>query len=115
MPGWVCELAASGKLEELQLLIENGISPNVKVRCLAGGHDMSCLASNPASSVTAMGETHALMLQRPCAISAQDYDEKTPLHLAAFGGHYHVVQYLMKRGSVVNETDRDGKTPMQVV
>ena len=30
------------------------------------------------------------------------------------GGRYEVVQYLVNCGAAVNETDRDGKTPLQV-
>ena len=33
--GEMCELAAFGDLEKLQLLIENGVSPNAKVRKLS--------------------------------------------------------------------------------
>ena len=41
-----------------------------------------------------------------------DYDERTPLHLAAAEGHIEVVRFLLKAGVDVNTIDRWGGTPL---
>jgi len=42
-----------------------------------------------------------------------DYDQRTPLHLAASEGMLEVVAFLLDRGVHVNPTDRWGATPLQ--
>lgn len=45
-------------------------------------------------------------------LNAGDYDQRTPLHLAAAGGHKSVVTFLIEHGVDVNVTDRWGCTPL---
>ena len=45
-------------------------------------------------------------------LNAGDYDNRTPLHLAAAGGHKNVVSFLIEHGVDVNVTDRWGCTPL---
>lgn len=45
-------------------------------------------------------------------LNAGDYDKRTPLHLAAAGGHKNVVSFLIEHGVDVNVTDRWGCTPL---
>ncbi|MEO0985345.1 MAG: glutaminase A [Cyanobacteria bacterium J06639_14] len=45
-------------------------------------------------------------------LDAGDYDKRTPLHLAAAGGHKNVVSFLIEHGVDVNVTDRWGCTPL---
>jgi len=48
----------------------------------------------------------------PCL--CRDYDDRTPLHLAACNGHTAVLEYLLKQDTVlVNACDRFGGTPYQ--
>lgn len=43
----------------------------------------------------------------------QDYDKRTPLHLAAVEGHVHVVEYLLENGANPSMTDRWSVTPRE--
>ncbi|MEM6427059.1 MAG: glutaminase, partial [Cyanobacteria bacterium P01_D01_bin.128] len=45
-------------------------------------------------------------------LNAGDYDNRTPLHLAAAGGHKNVVSFLIEHGVDVNVSDRWGCTPL---
>ena len=41
-----------------------------------------------------------------------DYDARTPLHLASFGGHIDAVIFLLEHGCDINPVDRWGSTPL---
>ena len=41
-----------------------------------------------------------------------DYDLRTPLHLASFGGHLDAVSFLLEHGVDINPIDRWGSTPL---
>jgi glutaminase len=41
-----------------------------------------------------------------------DYDKRTPLHLAVAGGHFDIVQFLIKKKIFINPVDRWGATPL---
>ncbi|EER12685.1 conserved hypothetical protein, partial [Perkinsus marinus ATCC 50983] len=45
------------------------------------------------------------------SVNVQDYDKRTPLHLAAAGGHMDAVQYLLGEGAQL-KTDRFGMLPI---
>uniref|UniRef100_A0A8C5Q7L4 asparaginase n=1 Tax=Leptobrachium leishanense TaxID=445787 RepID=A0A8C5Q7L4_9ANUR len=45
-------------------------------------------------------------------LSSEDYDGRTPLHVACSEGHYTVVQYLLNHGATVYAKDRCGDTPL---
>ncbi|ESA35889.1 glutaminase [Leptolyngbya sp. Heron Island J] len=49
---------------------------------------------------------------RGANLNAGDYDNRTPLHLAAAGGHKNVVAFLLDHGVDVNVCDRWGCTPL---
>jgi len=45
-------------------------------------------------------------------INYADYDQRTPLHLAANYGHFEIVKYLINHGAYINVKDRFGNTPI---
>ncbi|XP_043929519.1 60 kDa lysophospholipase [Protopterus annectens] len=46
-------------------------------------------------------------------LSSEDYDGRTPLHVAACEGHLAVIEYLLKHGATVYAKDRYGNTPLK--
>lgn len=44
--------------------------------------------------------------------SLADYDQRTPLHIAASSGDYKIAQYLISKGAKINALDRWNKTPL---
>lgn len=45
-------------------------------------------------------------------VNCADYDDRTPLHLAAAEGRALIVSMLLEKGAKINVTDRFGRTPM---
>eukprot|EP01065_Artemidia_motanka_P042811 TRINITY_DN57_c0_g3_i1.p1 TRINITY_DN57_c0_g3~~TRINITY_DN57_c0_g3_i1.p1 ORF type:complete len:751 (+),score=204.23 TRINITY_DN57_c0_g3_i1:55-2307(+) len=50
--------------------------------------------------------------ERKALVQGSDYDNRTPLHLAASEGALEVVKYLCQAGAAVNAEDRWGGTPL---
>ncbi|XP_069772650.1 60 kDa lysophospholipase isoform X2 [Narcine bancroftii] len=46
-------------------------------------------------------------------LCSEDYDGRTPLHVAACEGHLQVVHYLLEHGATVYAKDRYGDTPLK--
>lgn len=49
---------------------------------------------------------------RDADLNASDYDMRSPMHLAAAGGHNNIVEFLIANGANINATDRWGSTPL---
>jgi hypothetical protein len=101
--------AAAGDMEEVAMLLSsdtdldlssskhyNGSAPTVRV----GDHRLSIREPSALSNKTAIN------------INMGDYDGRTPLHLAASGGHLDVVKLLCRHGANVNCEDRWGGKPL---
>lgn len=55
-----------------------------------------------------------LLVENRVDVSLGDYDDRTPLHLAACNGNTAVLEYLLDQESVlINAVDRFGGTPYQ--
>ncbi|CAH2328630.1 60 kDa lysophospholipase [Pelobates cultripes] len=67
-----------------------------------------------ACAAARTGDINALEAIRDMGgnLSSEDYDGRTPLHVASCEGHYTAVQYLLKHGATVYAKDRNGDTPL---
>ncbi|KAG9336555.1 hypothetical protein JZ751_002902 [Albula glossodonta] len=68
-----------------------------------------------ACAASKIGDIEALDAIREMGsnLSMEDYDGRTPLHIAACEGHLNVVQYLLGHGATVYAKDRYGDTPLR--
>ncbi|HWV99756.1 MAG TPA: ankyrin repeat domain-containing protein [Candidatus Acidoferrum sp.] len=55
-----------------------------------------------------------LIEQDPALVGAKDWDNLTPLHLAAFHGHKDVVEFLLAHAAEVNAKTTAGVTPLHM-
>ncbi|KAM3918542.1 60 kDa lysophospholipase [Leptodactylus fuscus] len=67
-----------------------------------------------ACAAAKTGDINALEAIRDMGanLSSEDYDGRTPLHVASCEGHFQVVQYLLNNGATVYAKDRYGDTPL---
>src|SRR6266700_2304202 len=55
-----------------------------------------------------------LIKKDPSLVSAKDWDNLTPLHLAAFHGHKDVAEFLLAHGAEANAKTTAGLTPLSM-
>ncbi|KAG8449312.1 hypothetical protein GDO86_016095 [Hymenochirus boettgeri] len=73
------------------------------------------LTPSLACAAAATGDLNALEAIRDMGgnFSSEDYDGRTPLHVACCEGHLAAVQYLLNNGATVYAKDRYGDTPLK--
>ncbi|XP_067411254.1 60 kDa lysophospholipase [Emydura macquarii macquarii] len=72
------------------------------------------LTPSLACAAAKTGDTDALKAIEEMGgnLSCQDYDGRTPLHIASSEGNVQIVDYLLKHGATVHAKDRFGATPL---
>ncbi|XP_059375530.1 60 kDa lysophospholipase-like [Carassius carassius] len=67
-----------------------------------------------ACAAAKIGDIEALEALREMGtdLSIADYDDRTPLHIAACEGHLNVMKYLLDKGAAIHAKDRFGDTPL---
>ncbi|XP_027178269.1 potassium channel SKOR isoform X1 [Coffea eugenioides] len=129
-------LAASRGYEDIaQFLIQEGVDINVTdnfgntplLEAIKSGHEhvASLLVKEGASlqienagnflcTVVAKGDSDLLrrFLTRGIDPNSKDYDQRTPLHVAASQGQYFMAKLLLDAGASVFARDRWGNTPL---
>ncbi|KAL8568871.1 hypothetical protein ACOMHN_061447 [Nucella lapillus] len=96
-----------------EVLLEAGADPNMQDKGRrAAGSTLRTIAHDVADS----GNTDMLrcLLHHGADVSLQDRWGNTPLHLAAKGGHLAAVR-LLRRGTSLQLTNLDGKTPIMLL
>jgi glutaminase len=62
-------------------------------------------------SVNDLEQVKELLQNKHTDINDSDYDNRTPLHLAAVEGHFDMIKYLVENGANIDVKDRSGNTP----
>lgn len=73
-----------------------------------------CRAQEIIEAATAgdLAKVREIVEKDPAAVNARDADGRTPLHWAARGVHFEVLQWLIERGADVKAVDAGGGTPL---
>ena len=105
--GPIHDAAKSGDLDQVQLLVVQGVDVNEKAIRDETPLIIASLAGN--------GEIVNYLLQRGANIYARNASGMTALHAAAYGGHTDIVLLLIAKGAKVNDaSNRYGVTPLHV-
>jgi hypothetical protein len=119
----MCNAAATGDVQRIKTLIENGANPN------AGDYDdrtgsssfrplLTCTACDPLSTLCTRSTYTAAKCRCQYLRSSARTRAQPALHLAASNGQASVLDYLMRHSPVhvnVNPTDRLGGIPLVIV
>ena len=100
--GAIHDAAKSGDLDQIQLLIVQGVDANEKA-----GRDETPLI---IASLAGNGEIVNYLLQRGADINARSASGLTALHAAAYAGHTKIVSLLVAKGAAVNDASNRFET-----
>ena len=100
--GAIHDAAKSGDLDQIQLLIVQGVDANEKA-----GRDETPLI---IASLAGNGEIVNYLLQRGADINARSASGLTALHAAAYAGHTKIVSLLIAKGAAVNDASNRFET-----
>jgi urea transporter/ankyrin repeat protein len=103
-PLW--DAIAHGRAAVVELLVRRGVR-------LARGAETNGRAASWACAAASRNDvlTLRLLLTAGCPASIADYDERTPLHLAAANGHTEATALLLQHGASAAAVDRFGGSP----
>ncbi|KAL7990246.1 hypothetical protein Chor_010600 [Crotalus horridus] len=104
------EAAGRNDVEEVQQLLQNGLSPDL---CNEDGLTAlhQALLPSPQCCIDDYGQIVELLLEAGADVNACDSELWTPLHAAATCGHLPLVGLLLQRGANLLAVNSDGNMP----
>ncbi|XP_071958305.1 uncharacterized protein [Antedon mediterranea] len=100
------EAAARGDVDEVKLLLENGLNPNLGNEDGLTALHQSCIDNNEPMM--------KLLLEHGADVNIIDRELWTPLHAAATCGHMHLAEYLISQGADLLAINSDGNMPYDI-
>lgn len=98
-----------GELETAQILLKNGVKPNVKNHL---GETALHVVSRGRHDIQGGVNIAQLLLERDVDVNAQRKDQRTPLHIASYLGKIDIARVLLDRGANANAKDDRGESPL---
>uniref|UniRef100_A0A8C9TCQ0 asparaginase n=1 Tax=Scleropages formosus TaxID=113540 RepID=A0A8C9TCQ0_SCLFO len=117
VPG--CDMTPEAALSKLSYILAKqdlSMQEKRKVEPKPSPHSVcqQWLVTNTPAQHSATGSRAAYVVSlKGSNLSMEDYDGRTPLHIASCEGHLKVVQYLLSHGATVYAKDRYGDTPLR--
>ncbi|KAM6955387.1 uncharacterized protein ankrd50l [Lycodopsis pacificus] len=96
--------AYMGHHEAVEILLDHKAEVNLADGDGRTALSVSALCVPTAAGVKGYGEVASLLLERGADPGHRDHDGMTPLLLAAYEGHYDIVELLLEAGADVDET-----------
>ncbi|CAL8069547.1 unnamed protein product [Orchesella dallaii] len=100
------EAAGRNDVEEVRLLLESGVNPDVANEDGLTALHQCCIDDNE--------EMMKILLDYGANVNAEDSEKWTPLHAAATCGHLHLVQYLIVKGANLLAVNAEGNMPYDI-
>eukprot|EP01129_Flabellula_baltica_P016657 TRINITY_DN9000_c0_g1_i1.p1 TRINITY_DN9000_c0_g1~~TRINITY_DN9000_c0_g1_i1.p1 ORF type:complete len:1360 (+),score=378.94 TRINITY_DN9000_c0_g1_i1:114-4193(+) len=98
----ISEAAYGEKSDVVEFLKQSG-------GVMSHGHGVSAMCIAAANDdFTQIKE----LVSKGHSVNTTDYDNRTPLHIAALKGNYEIVQYLINNKADINAVDQYGHTPL---
>ena len=99
----------TGRYENVKLLLENGANPMLKPR---PGQCMSIHFACMKDTEDNLKIVKLLLEQKPELININGSGKKSPLHFAVINNCPRIVEYLIKNGAKINQTDKYCRTAL---
>jgi ankyrin repeat protein len=103
-PTTICDFAANGDLERVQILLEKGADPNFV--------DDNGLTALHMAADRGHIEITRLLLNQGANVNAQDLNGDTPLHNACLCEHKDIIVLLLGKGADKSTKNTSGETPI---
>jgi ankyrin repeat protein len=105
--------ARGGNFDLIKLLLGHDASPAALATRDLGGileGGKRCIGRLSVGNV----DVANILLSKNAVITAQDINERTPLHVTVMAGHETMVELLLAHKAVVAAHDKDGATPLHM-
>ena len=99
----------TGRYENVKILLENGADPMLKPR---PGQCMSIHFACMKDTENNLKIVKLLLDKNPELINMNGSGKKSPLHFAVINNCPKIVEYLIRRGAKINQSDKYSRTPL---